>query len=111
MSFTVTEAAMRPASSERSCFYCHRPIGESHADDCVLVIKRVVVRAVIEYEVSVPASWDAEQIEFHRNDGSWCANNMIGELEALSERDGCVCSAVGFEWLRDAPDSVTLEET
>lgn len=97
MDFIVTEKAMRPAGPERRCFYCKEPIGGKHGPTCVLVRKKVKIRATVEYEIEVPAHWDAEDIEFHRNDGSWCSSNMIGELEAL----GCLCGAVHFEHLAD----------
>lgn len=100
MSHIVTEKAQRPASMNGTCFYCKQPIGAEHLHDCVLIERKVLVRAVIEYEIAVPADWTAEQIEFHRNDGSWCADNMIPELEALTESE-CLCDKVLFTYLGD----------
>lgn len=89
--FIVTEKAMRPASDKRQCFYCQQTIGEPHKADCVLITKRVKLRTVIEYEDEVPADWDREMIEFHRNDSSWCADNLLKKLENISEKNGCLC--------------------
>lgn len=105
--FKVTEAAMRPASTARACFYCHRPIGDFHAADCVLVRKTARVRMVVEYEVEVPADWDAEMIEFHRNEGSWCAGNARAELAQID--DGCLCGRAHFTCL-DASGEARLRE-
>ena len=99
--FIVTEKAMRPASSARRCFYCNQDIGQPHKEDCVMIAKKVKVRAIIEYEVEVPSTWEKENVEFQRNEGSWCASNMIGELEELDEEKGCLCPDVEFEYLED----------
>ena len=95
--FKVTEKAMRPASPNRECFYCKQPVGGEHKADCVLVQKTVLVQASIEYEVTVPASWNEEDILFHRNESSWCQSNIIRELEELDDR-GCLCEKVTFEY-------------
>jgi len=97
VSFLVTEEAMRPASDKRECFYCNQPIGEIHKLDCVLINKKVKIRMIVEYEASVPASWDKNQIEFHRNDGTWCANNAIEEFDR--EDVSCMCGNAEFEYI------------
>lgn len=99
--FTVTEKAQRPARMNGACFYCQQKIGHAHKQDCVLIKKRVRVRMIVEYEIDVPAHWDAQHVEFHRNEGSWCADNAISELEEIQERDGCLCHAARFEYLAD----------
>ena len=55
----------------------------------------------VEYEIEVPADWDAAQIEFHRNESSWCSNNAIQELEKLFGRDDvpCICDATTFKYV------------
>lgn len=105
MAFIVTERAMRPASPDHACFYCKQPIGMEHKSTCVLIHKKVRVRLTIEYEVEVPADWDAHMIEFQRNEGSWCADNLIRELETLAEARGCLCSLdppPAFEMIADS---------
>lgn len=99
MDFIVTEKAMRPASDKRQCFYCQQAIGEPHKPECVLIHKMVKVRMTIEYGIEVPADWDKDQIEFHRNDGSWCSDNALDELKEVSELGGCLCHVSEFEYL------------
>lgn len=108
--FIVTEKAQRPADVNGRCFYCNQPIGGFHNHDCVLIIKKVKVKAIIEYEIKVPAHWERDHIEFHRNEGSWCATNMIGELEKLDDESNCLCSHVKFECMDDRGLSFLDEE-
>lgn len=110
MKFEVTESSMRPASDKRECFYCRRPIGESHADDCVLVLRRVKVRMIVDYEIEVPAHWDQYMIEFHRNDSSWCASSAIDELQAIHEAENCICNHTSFEYLGETDGKRLLKE-
>jgi hypothetical protein len=106
--FTVTDAAMRPASPVRQCFYCHQPIGKEHKFECVLVSKRVRVKAIIEYEIDVPAHWSKEDVEFSRNESSWCADNIVGDLERhiqkMNERGFCMCDDVYVSLLDDSEE-------
>lgn len=97
--YIVTDKAQRPVDpNSGTCFYCNQYIGEPHLDECVLIQKKVRVRATIEYDIEVPNYWQAEELEFHRNEGSWCSDNMIRELEDLP---GCLCHHVEFEYLKD----------
>lgn len=95
--FIVTEKAMRPASDKVQCFYCQQAVGLAHKPTCVLVRKKARARMVVEYEIVVPHSWDQHDIEFHRNEGSWCSDNAIDELQALAESEGCLCNRMEFE--------------
>lgn len=60
---------------------------------------------IVEYEVEVPAHWDQNTIEFHRNDGTWCASNAVEELAELVAQleekgeGGCICNQTRFECL------------
>ena len=98
----TAENGPRPAGKPDRCFYCSQPLGSQHAPKCVCRERTVVVRAVIEYVIEVPESWTAEQIEFQRNDGSWCATNLIGELREIHEAGACLCPITSFEYLREA---------
>jgi hypothetical protein len=98
-SFVVTERAIRPASSERQCFYCHQPIGAIHNDDCVLIRKNVIINFSINLETRVPAHWTEENIEFHRNESTSCASNVLGELEELEKKHGCLCGLGKFSFV------------
>lgn len=99
LDYAVTPDAKRPNSVDDSCFYCHQAIGEPHRPSCVLIAKKVRVRMTVEYEVEVPASWNAGDVEFHRNESSWCADNAMGELEKLAGREGCLCGVTHFEFV------------
>lgn len=92
MTFTVTEEAMRPGLPMTVCFYCKKPVGSKHKNDCVLVSKRMKMRAVVDFTMVVPASWDKGQIEFHCNESSWCANNVLDDMQKHADRFGCLCS-------------------
>ena len=109
MKFKVTKKAQRPARMDGSCFYCGEKIGDYHKDNCVLVIKNVIVKATIEYEINVPSDWTKETIEFQRNEGSWCSSNIIEELKKVDEKEGCLCRRVEFEYLKDTSNAF-LEE-
>lgn len=96
--WTVTkENGPLPAGKPDECFYCGQPLGAQHAAECVCRTRTVIVRATIEYEVTVPSFWDRAQIHFHRNEGSWCSNNMLNELDELN-RD-CLCRYVKWEYV------------
>ena len=99
--FIVTEKAKRPAKSdENNCFYCQRPIGQPHKTDCVLIRKKAKVKLTIEYDIVVPAFWDEHDIEFHRNESSWCKSNLIDELEEI-DKERCLCSIADFKYIKD----------
>lgn len=113
--YKVTEKAMRPASDKRECFYCGQAIGEHHLKSCVLVQTKAKLKVTIEYEVNVPSDWNKGDVEFHRNDSSWCMNNMLPELEDLAERIGangsCLCNEpIKFECLEISEATFLSEE-
>jgi len=88
---------IRSAGKSNECFYCHQKIGLPHKKDCVILNKKVKLKYSFEIEVEMPWSWDNGQILFHRNDGSWCADNALDELEKLSDKLGCLCSVFSAE--------------
>ncbi len=133
--FIVTAKAQRPRRMNGTCFYCDQAIGLPHKPNCVLISKKVEITVKVggaeyghtpiqfNYEVSVPADWEKGMIEFHRNDGSWCASNMIGELlelefnddivdglETLREKAGCLCHVAVFEMVPDTFSEPYLDE-
>ena len=100
--FLVSKKAVGKDSHLNVCFYCREKVGNSHKDECVLVVKTVKIQATIEYDIQVPASWDKHLIEFQRNDGSWCADNMIEELQEIADRkNSCLCNHVKFKCISD----------
>ena len=97
--YIVTKKAERPRfPNSGECFYCQQKIGQLHKDDCVLIKKKVKVRMIVDYEIEVPAHWDKRQIEFHRNQGSWCFSNALDELAEYE----CICDFTKFELLEDS---------
>ena len=103
MQFKVTEKAKRSVSNTDTCFYCGQPIGDYHKPECVLISKKVKVRMVVEYEVEVPSHWDKHNVEFHRNDSSWCADSAVNELQKIveDEESPCLCELARFEYIED----------
>lgn len=95
----VTRSAMRPASDKEACFRCGQPVGSEHKPDCVTIRKKVKVRMTVEYEISVPNHWNKEDIEFHRNEGTWCSSNAVDELSEIIGEDGCICNCTHFDYL------------
>lgn len=131
LDFRVTDKAMRPASPLRECFYCHKPVGEQHAHDCVLLCRRVRVRlkapyynVTHEYVIKTVAAWDDYEIEFYLNDSSWCVDNAIRGLppevvtalgRSVDEDDEheprqCLCNYVTFAYLGETDGKMWLEE-
>lgn len=108
--FKVTGLATRRASKNLECFYCKQPIDGLHKPDCLLIRKRVKIRMVVEYEIEAPNCWGKYDIEFQRNEGSWCADNAIYELQKLSEDSGCICGHVEFEYIGDESSPYLNEE-
>lgn len=108
---------IRPAGSPDACFYCRRKVGKNHADDCVTIVVDVAYEVLLGgesvgvYRTTEPAHWTTHDGEFQKNDGSWCASNILdtdlldvsletrARLEALDGEDldgedRCLCSAV-----------------
>lgn len=102
--------AKRPGSDAHTCLYCHQDVGEKHLETCVLINRKVDVKMTIAYPIEVPASWDEDQINFHRNRSSWCADNALGELDALSDDDHCLCNYAVFEYVEEAGDAYLKED-
>lgn len=96
----------RPARRDGTCFYCSQPLGTKHRPECVIVSKTVVVRVQVDVVIDVPASWSLEMVEFARNEGSWCADNILRDLGTWIEKEnrncGCACNATEIRFLRDA---------
>ena len=110
MGFTVTEKAMRPVSKLRECFYCEAPIGGEHRDTCVLVQKVAKVKVTVWVPHKVPAHWDARQVEYHMNETSWCASNILNDIEAEEKADRCMCALGARFEVEELGEDVFLEE-
>lgn len=93
-------------NAKTHCFYCRQLLGQ-HADDCVCVTRSVVVELKIRYIVEVPQDRSAEDIESHRNLGSFCLANDIHQLEeeANLEPGLCnICSRAEVRYVREATE-------
>lgn len=95
-------------SDRAKCRHCGAPLGAEHVADCVCRQRTVVVCMAIEYVIEVPEHWDADNIEFHRNESSWCAGNAQSELDALfeytKENGDCVCLLTKYSYVREASE-------
>lgn len=99
------EHGPRPAGRPDECFFCHVAVGSTHKPDCVLRLKTVMMRYSFEIPVLVPEFWPDETTMFHRNEGSWCANNALTELQGVVEtKVGCLCGVFEAEFLREASE-------
>jgi hypothetical protein len=120
----TTSNGPRLAGKPDVCFYCGRKVGQEHTMECVCR-RRVVVFSVrhktgtFEWATMSPASWTKEDHEFHKNESSWCMDNIYGSgsfklcppefaFPPRSEdpdRGECVlCFFTEFTYLRDATD-------
>ena len=88
---TADDGGIRPAGPQDRCFYCEAAVGERHGSECVTIVKKVKMIYAFEIEITMPHHWTAKQIEAHRNESSWCADNAIRELERFAEAKGCLC--------------------
>lgn len=108
---TVKPSDERPARMDGKCFYCSQLIGAQHKPDCVIVSKSVTVRLVLDLVIVVPRHWDKDDIEFARNDGSWCKNNLLRDLGDWVDRTDkdegarCACEGGRIEFLRNATEA------
>ncbi len=104
--YKITKKAIRKGEENKDkCFYCREKVGKYHLEDCVFIKRKVLVRAIIEYEVDVPNFWDEGDVEFHRNESSWCASNLIYELEELDKKENCLCGNTKFEFIKTTSGS------
>ncbi len=101
-SWKVTKFAVRPAGKPDKCFYCNEKLGDEHKSDCVIRERTVVVDISFRMVRAIPEDWDKEQIEFQLNDGRFCMDNILDELNDLSERLGCLCGVSEAQLIREA---------
>ena len=101
----VTVGGPGTRQDPEQCLYCKQVAGQPHGRECVVVEKRAKVRYSFELEIGVPHSWGQHEIEFHRNDGSWCADNALTELHRLANQQGCLCNNFHCEFLEVVDDT------
>lgn len=103
----VIAADSRPAGVAGECFYCRQLVGSPHSETCVLWTRKVLVRFEITMPVDTPHSWTEEDINFHFQDSSWCASNVVEMLQELenSTDNGCLCPYVTAEYVGEVEDA------
>lgn len=104
MNLPIIDDGVRPAGDPNKCFYCGSPKGQAHTTECVCLQRSVVVTLTLDYVVSVPRYWTKDDVEFHRNESSWCTNNFIGELGAIEDTGHCLCQQAKFTFVREATE-------
>lgn len=98
----LNDNGIRPAGPADACFYCNQKVGQLHLLDCVSIRKRVKVRYTVEVEIDMPHSAGKAEIEYNRNDGRWCGNNVIDDItEHIDSTGYCLCNNVKCEYLGD----------
>lgn len=103
---THDDHGIRPAGRPDHCFYCSSKVGQPHGEGCVVVHKRIKVRATIEFDIEVPHHWDKQMIEFHRNDGTWCSSNLQNDIDTYKESTGsCMCGETKIEFVEVVDDT------
>ena len=50
------------------------------------------VRWTIDLPMEFDDDWDDDLIEFHLNESSWCASNIIQLLDEYDQNVGCLCN-------------------
>jgi hypothetical protein len=88
------------------CFYCSGKIGREHDADCVTLDKPVKVRLTLDLVLTTVRGWTKEQSERRWNEGSWCADNIISDIERHCADGHCLCNRAHIDILGDA----TMEE-
>lgn len=100
----VKDYGIRPAGNPDECFYCGTKKGGTHKEDCVIRSRTIVMKMEVEMVLTAPEDWDEDMCNFHKNEGGWCATNIISELERMDNKMGCLCSVAEFEYLREATE-------
>lgn len=107
---------IRPAGPQDACLYCRQKVGSRHLFSCVTLTVPRTYRVLLDgvdigsWSTDDPVSWDVGAREFHKNDGSWCSDNVthVGTLTLVSplpiERRGCLCSCLAFEAVEGEPE-------
>lgn len=104
---------IRPAGLPDACFYCGGKVGDPHDSECVTLKRKIKVRYIFELEIEVPHHWTKDDVLFHRNDSSWCANNALDELDPHEVEvspglfTGCLCSGFTCEVI-EIPEAAPL---
>lgn len=102
--WTVGEYSTRPNGKDCECFYCHAKVGEQHKEDCVIRSRTVNIDFTVHIVMDVPESWDEDQINWHYNEGTWCASNLLSILEDREDTDMCLCDITEAKYVGEATE-------
>lgn len=101
--WTVGKYSVRPAGKDNECFYCHRKLGEQHKEDCPIRARTVNVDFTIHMVMEVPEYWTEDNINHYFHDSSWCASNILDELQRREEETGrCICLITDAKYVGEA---------
>lgn len=101
-SWKVKPDDVRPARPDGTCFYCRVPLGGEHNKGCVIRTKTIVQDFTIRLVLRVPEDWDAAMIDFHKNDSSWCASNIVERIKSVDTDERCLCDRTSAKFIREA---------
>ena len=97
-----------PKGSPTECFHCGSKMGEEHKEGCVFRRKAVIVEVKITLPIVVPSHWSGEDVDFHLNESSWCADNIVVDLQKYIDAKGdeapCLCSSFFGHYRREATE-------
>lgn len=99
--WTVGNYGIRPVGDPDKCFYCGVEKEGVHKKDCVIRSRTIVMKMEIELVMEVPEFWTKKDCEFHKNESSWCANNILPSIEKIVDDHGCICGLTRFKFLRE----------
>jgi hypothetical protein len=80
---------IRPAGAPDRCFYCDAQVGQFHGLECPMIEKKVAYDVLADgikigtWSRNEPYCWDDNRCEFHKNEGTWCADNALDVIEWL----------------------------
>ena len=60
-------------------------------------MQKRMVKIEINLPMEFPKDWNDKDIDFHLNESSWCASNIIDELLKYEEEHGCICRICEFK--------------
>lgn len=93
---------VRPARQDGTCFYCRVPLGGEHNKGCVIRTKTIVQDFTIRLVRRVPEDWDEHMADFHANDSSWCASNIVQDIQSIDTDARCLCDRTTGKFVREA---------
>lgn len=102
--WTVDKYSIRHTGTPNECFYCNAKVGEQHKEDCVIRSRTVNIDFTIHMVMDVPECWDENDINFHFNDGSWCASNLLSRLAIRENSDRCLCNITDAKYIGEATE-------